>query len=218
MSIPVSQSVLASSFSLFNVTARKFKIAYVAHIIISSDSAALGLKSVLWASSKSLWYLPCRFERRVLYLRWTSRRVILNHLTWPWMFAVLFIITGALFWSGNLMKFGLKCKCNLSIILKENLLSSLGGARRKPKWEIALLRLDFYCRAAKPGRQQFIVNTAVCFLTVDMGWSEIAMEARLPLFPNRFWPLSRPLLSLSSLDVVWWLQCVRPSQALTEWG
>ena len=121
-------------------------------------------------------------------------------------------------WSGNFMQFGLKGKCNLSIILKENLLTSLGGARRKPKWEIALLRLDFYCRAAKPRRQQFIVNTAVRFLTVDMGWSEIAMEARLTLFPNRFWPLSRPLLSLSSLDVVWWLQCVRPSQALTEWG
>lgn len=135
------------------------------------------------------------------------------------MFAVLFIVTGDLFWSGNFMKFGLKGRCNLFIILKENLLTSLGGARRKPKWEIALLRLDFYCWAAKPRRQQLIVNAAVRFLTVDMGWDEIAVEAWLTLFPNRFRPLSRPPLFWLPLTLfgdysVW--GPARPSQSVKE--
>ena len=87
----------------------------------------------------------------VLYLRWPSRTVILNHLTQPWIFAVLLsLVLFFFFCGGNFMKFGLKGICGLSTVLKESLLTSLGGARRKPKREIALLRLDFYCRAAKP--------------------------------------------------------------------
>lgn len=91
------------------------------------------------------------------------------------------------------MKFGLNGVCGLSTILKESLLTSLGGARRKPKWRNCFAQIGL-CRAAKTPAYSGHWNSFFDYgLGMKLLWNIIAMRVLLILLSYHFWPLLSPL-------------------------
>lgn len=191
-------------FTFFNVLLESLKLHYVTCLIFHQTVLCSGL-SQFWGKVQKVYNVSfaCKFKLWALHLQWTYRAAISNHLTWQWIFEELFCFF-FFFWSGDFRKLGPKGICGSSTILKESFLTSLGGARRKPKWRNGFAQIRFLSQSCKA--QKTAVYSGYChsFFNSGLGMKPLPYSNESTAYPfsNHFWPLPGFLLSLS-LPLMW---------------
>lgn len=119
----------------------------MAHILFH-QAVLLWVLSQSWGPLRSLQCLLCKFKKWVLPLKWTSRTVPLNHLTDLERFQYC-LLSLVLFLKWEFHEIQSEGHLWLIYYFKESLLTSPGGAGRKPKWRDCFAQIGFLLQSCK---------------------------------------------------------------------